>query len=84
MASWFFVIDSFIISNLQVSKLEVPLAPPMLLWEYSCLGNSTVLDLTNCCFVFLPCSWVQEFLNEENKGLDVLVEYLSFAQCAVT
>ncbi|XP_067825184.1 formin-like protein 1 isoform X2 [Heptranchias perlo] len=28
--------------------------------------------------------WVQEFLNEENKGLDVLVEYLSFAQCAVT
>ncbi|XP_052004370.1 formin-like protein 2 isoform X2 [Xyrauchen texanus] len=28
--------------------------------------------------------WVREFLNEENKGLDVLVEYLSFAQCAVT
>uniref|UniRef100_A0A4W4FPW0 Formin-like 2a n=1 Tax=Electrophorus electricus TaxID=8005 RepID=A0A4W4FPW0_ELEEL len=25
--------------------------------------------------------WVREFLNEENKGLDVLVEYLSFAQC---
>ncbi|NWI59512.1 FMNL2 protein, partial [Calyptomena viridis] len=24
--------------------------------------------------------WVREFLNEENKGLDVLVEYLSFAQ----
>ncbi|KGL72332.1 Formin-like 1, partial [Tinamus guttatus] len=28
--------------------------------------------------------WVQEFLNEENKGLDVLLEYLSFAQCAIT
>uniref|UniRef100_A0A8C5FZU6 Formin-like protein 2 n=1 Tax=Gouania willdenowi TaxID=441366 RepID=A0A8C5FZU6_GOUWI len=24
--------------------------------------------------------WVREFLNEENQGLDVLVEYLSFAQ----
>ncbi|MBN3296461.1 FMNL1 protein, partial [Amia calva] len=28
--------------------------------------------------------WAQEFLNEENKGLDVLVQYLSFAQCSVT
>ncbi|XP_067412360.1 formin-like protein 1 isoform X2 [Emydura macquarii macquarii] len=28
--------------------------------------------------------WVQEFLSEENKGLDVLLEYLAFAQCAVT
>ncbi|XP_028931953.1 formin-like protein 1 [Ornithorhynchus anatinus] len=28
--------------------------------------------------------WVQEFLNEENRGLDVLLEYLAFAQCAVT
>ncbi|GAA6108584.1 formin-like protein 1 isoform X5 [Tachysurus ichikawai] len=27
--------------------------------------------------------WAQEFINEENKGLDVLVEYLSFAQRAV-
>ncbi|KAI4887443.1 hypothetical protein NFI96_017429 [Prochilodus magdalenae] len=27
--------------------------------------------------------WAQEFLNEENRGLDVLVEYLSFAQRAV-
>ncbi|KAJ8403983.1 hypothetical protein AAFF_G00343330 [Aldrovandia affinis] len=26
--------------------------------------------------------WVREFLNNENRGLDVLVEYLSFAQCA--
>uniref|UniRef100_A0A8D0DDJ9 Formin-like 3 n=1 Tax=Sander lucioperca TaxID=283035 RepID=A0A8D0DDJ9_SANLU len=25
--------------------------------------------------------WVREFLNDENRGLDVLVEYLSFAQC---
>ncbi|XP_020027371.2 formin-like protein 1 isoform X3 [Castor canadensis] len=28
--------------------------------------------------------WVQEFLNEENCGLDVLLEYLAFAQCSVT
>ncbi|XP_053119137.1 formin-like protein 1 isoform X3 [Hemicordylus capensis] len=28
--------------------------------------------------------WVQEFLNEENKGLEVLVDYLAFAQCSVT
>lgn len=37
--------------------------------------------------MFLWClspRWVREFLNEENKGLDVLVEYLSFAQYAVT
>ncbi|MEQ2274295.1 Formin-like protein 2, partial [Xenotaenia resolanae] len=34
-----------------------------------------------CSFVF---RWVREFLNEENRGLDVLVEYLSFAQYAVT
>ncbi|XP_056654275.1 formin-like protein 3 isoform X3 [Monodelphis domestica] len=27
--------------------------------------------------------WVREFLSEENKGLDVLVDYLSFAQCSV-
>uniref|UniRef100_A0A8C1YM49 Formin-like 3 n=1 Tax=Cyprinus carpio TaxID=7962 RepID=A0A8C1YM49_CYPCA len=26
--------------------------------------------------------WVREFLNDENRGLDILVEYLSFAQCA--
>uniref|UniRef100_A0A8B9YHV6 Formin like 1 n=1 Tax=Bos mutus grunniens TaxID=30521 RepID=A0A8B9YHV6_BOSMU len=27
--------------------------------------------------------WVQEFLNEENRGLDVLLDYLAFAQCSV-
>ncbi|KAJ8365998.1 hypothetical protein SKAU_G00148290 [Synaphobranchus kaupii] len=27
--------------------------------------------------------WAQEFLNEQNQGLDVLVDYLSFAQCTV-
>uniref|UniRef100_A0A671R7H0 Formin-like protein 3 n=1 Tax=Sinocyclocheilus anshuiensis TaxID=1608454 RepID=A0A671R7H0_9TELE len=27
--------------------------------------------------------WVREFLNDENRGLDILVEYLSFAQCAI-
>uniref|UniRef100_A0A7N8YLA7 Formin-like 1b n=1 Tax=Mastacembelus armatus TaxID=205130 RepID=A0A7N8YLA7_9TELE len=28
--------------------------------------------------------WAQEFLNEENRGLNVLVDYLSFAHSAVT
>ncbi|ELK14196.1 Formin-like protein 1 [Pteropus alecto] len=32
----------------------------------------------------VPRRWVQEFLNEENRGLDVLLEYLAFAQCSVT
>lgn len=32
----------------------------------------------------VPCRWVEEFLNEENRGLDVLLEYLAFAQCSVT
>lgn len=32
----------------------------------------------------VSCRWVQEFLNEENRGLDVLLEYLAFAQCSVT
>ncbi|XP_034049355.1 formin-like protein 1 [Thalassophryne amazonica] len=27
--------------------------------------------------------WAQEFLNEDNRGLDVLVDYLSLAHCAV-
>lgn len=32
----------------------------------------------------VACRWVEEFLNEENRGLDVLLEYLAFAQCSVT
>ncbi|KAJ8251784.1 hypothetical protein GJAV_G00225400 [Gymnothorax javanicus] len=28
--------------------------------------------------------WAQEFLNEQNQGLDVLVDYLAFAQCTPT
>lgn len=28
--------------------------------------------------------WAEEFLNEQNKGLDVLVEYLSHAQSAAS
>ncbi|KPP78527.1 formin-like protein 3-like [Scleropages formosus] len=27
--------------------------------------------------------WVREFLNDDNRGLDVLVEYLSFTQCVL-
>lgn len=31
--------------------------------------------------IFLQCySWAQEFLDDQNNGLDVLVEYLSHAQ----
>lgn len=40
--------------------------------------------LTMLMLASFPLRWVREFLNEENKGLDVLVEYLSFAQYAVT
>lgn len=53
---------------------------------YTCLIDLSLYDhplpfLITC----LPlCRWVREFLNEENRGLDVLVEYLSFAQYAVT
>lgn len=43
----------------------------------------TVSWLSNICLLSV-CRWVREFLNEENRGLDVLVEYLSFAQYAVT
>lgn len=32
---------------------------------------------------FIVCRWAQEFLSEQNKGLDVLVEYLSHAQSDV-
>ncbi|XP_029103749.1 formin-like protein 3 isoform X1 [Scleropages formosus] len=28
--------------------------------------------------------WVREFLNDDNRGLDVLVEYLSFTQCVLS
>lgn len=35
--------------------------------------------LTSRC-ISLFSSWAQEFLNEQNNGLDVLVEYLSCAQ----
>jgi hypothetical protein len=31
-------------------------------------------------FIFYFYRWVREFLNEENHGLDVLVDYLSFTQ----
>lgn len=42
------------------------------------------LPLSYICFVLSCCSWAQEFLNEENQGLDVLVDYLSVAHSAVT
>lgn len=29
---------------------------------------------------FILYRWAQEFLNEENQGLDVLVDFLSYAQ----
>lgn len=50
-------------------------------------GHCHLIAYTVFISVFVSLSvfrWVREFLNEENKGLDVLVEYLSFAQYAVT
>ena len=63
------------------------------------LGSSRIQEWTHICryialhqtkpvyrlypLVSCICRWVREFLNEENKGLDVLVDYLSFAQCSV-
>lgn len=53
------------------------------------LGQKSLPSFPLPCFseplhcVFFICRWVREFLNDENKGLDVLVDYLSFAQCSV-
>lgn len=48
-------------------------------------GPSSPLTLFSDPSLYVPftCRWVREFLNDENKGLDVLVDYLSFAQCSV-
>lgn len=50
------------------------------IWNNDILKSVCVVFLF---FVLFFCRWVREFLNDENKGLDVLVDYLSFAQCAV-
>lgn len=43
-----------------------------------------LFEIVLCSVSSYALRWVREFLNEENQGLDVLVEYLSFAQYAVT
>lgn len=48
-----------------------------------CSSPSTHFISSLFCYVSFICRWVREFLNDENKGLDVLVDYLSFAQCSV-
>uniref|UniRef100_A0A8B9HKQ9 Formin-like 1a n=1 Tax=Astyanax mexicanus TaxID=7994 RepID=A0A8B9HKQ9_ASTMX len=40
----------------------------------------SMLMLFSISFSVYLSRWAQEFLNEENQGLDVLVEYLSYAQ----
>ncbi|XP_077959454.1 formin-like protein 2 isoform X2 [Gasterosteus aculeatus] len=50
----------------------------------SLFDNLSVCLCNNSSVSLMLYRWVREFLNEENRGLDVLVEYLSFAQYAVT
>ena len=46
-----------------------------------CKCNSFTISKLTCS---IPCfRWVREFLSEENKGLDVLVNYLSDSQAAM-
>uniref|UniRef100_A0A8B9HCQ2 Formin-like 1a n=1 Tax=Astyanax mexicanus TaxID=7994 RepID=A0A8B9HCQ2_ASTMX len=42
--------------------------------------EESMLMLFSISFSVYLSRWAQEFLNEENQGLDVLVEYLSYAQ----
>jgi len=39
-------------------------------------------DILSEFLIILMCifRWVREFLSEENQGLDILVDYLSFTQ----
>lgn len=37
-----------------------------------------------CVDLLYVCSWAQEFLNAQNRGLDVLVDYLSAAHSSVS
>lgn len=63
--------------------------PPFQLHK-SCVGVRVVIDVSmffNLWFCFGESTnhfefyrWVRDFLNEENRGLDVLVNYLSFTQ----
>lgn len=48
-----------------------------------CSSPSTHFISRPLRYLSFICRWVREFLNDENKGLDVLVDYLSFAQCSV-
>jgi len=43
--------------------------------------RTLVYALNFFCFAWVR--WVREFLNDENRGLDVLVNYLAFAQYAI-
>lgn len=54
-------------------------------WQMILTSICMLINLLSSAFFSVsPFRWVREFLNEDNKGLDVLVEYLSFAQYAVT
>uniref|UniRef100_A0A8C9SKX1 Formin like 1 n=1 Tax=Scleropages formosus TaxID=113540 RepID=A0A8C9SKX1_SCLFO len=63
---------------------NVRLSESLLLFKARVKESTQVLRELEISLRTNHIGWAQEFLNEENKGLDVLVDYLSFAQCAVT
>ncbi|KAM6189988.1 formin-like protein 1 [Sarcoramphus papa] len=62
----------------------VPMALPVPQFKRRVQESTQVLRELEISLRTNYIGWVQEFLNEENKGLDVLLEYLAFAQCSVT
>ncbi|XP_071584438.1 formin-like protein 1 isoform X2 [Heliangelus exortis] len=61
----------------------VPMALPVPQFKRRAQESTQVLRELEISLRTNYIGWVQEFLNEENQGLDVLLEYLSFAQCSV-
>ncbi|XP_069642876.1 formin-like protein 1 isoform X7 [Haliaeetus albicilla] len=61
----------------------VPMALPVPQFKRRVQESTQVLRELEISLRTNYIGWVQEFLNEENKGLDVLLEYLAFAQCSV-
>ncbi|XP_064329305.1 formin-like protein 1 isoform X2 [Phalacrocorax carbo] len=61
----------------------VPMALPIPQFKRRVQESTQVLRELEISLRTNYIGWVQEFLNEENKGLDVLLEYLAFAQCSV-
>lgn len=64
--------------NYFINKMFLHIAGPRYL--YSTLwGPFTSVHMSNIIFIFIfMCRWVREFLDDQNQGLDHLIEYLSF------